>query len=85
MGKVRLIAKYGVSTVAWIIAISIVLIFISFAIKLTPIRILLFVLAIFLNFVYTFLFQGPGAKNSKWRWHNSFASRWESSFDKGVF
>jgi phosphatidylserine decarboxylase len=62
MGKVRLIAKYGVSTVVWIIAISIVLIFISFAIKLTPIRILLFILAIFLTSFTLFFFRDPERK-----------------------
>jgi phosphatidylserine decarboxylase len=62
MGKVRLIAKYGVSTVVWIIAISIVLIFISFVIKLTPIRILLLVLAIFLTSFALFFFRDPERK-----------------------
>ncbi len=59
MGKVRLIAKYGVSTVAWIIAISIALIFISFVIKLTPVKILLLILAISLISFTLFFFRDP--------------------------
>ncbi|CUS97917.1 phosphatidylserine decarboxylase family protein [Candidatus Kryptobacter tengchongensis] len=62
MGKGKLIAKYGVSTVAWIIGFSIVLLLFSFLIKPFLIKIFLIILAVSISGFALFFFRDPERK-----------------------
>lgn len=62
MGKGKLIAKYGVSTVAWIIGFSIVLLLFSFLIKPFLIKIFLIILAVSISGFTLFFFRDPERK-----------------------
>ncbi|CUU03357.1 phosphatidylserine decarboxylase [Candidatus Kryptobacter tengchongensis] len=62
MGKGKLIAKYGASTVAWIIGFSIVLLLFSFLIKPFLIKIFLIILAVSISGFALFFFRDPERK-----------------------
>lgn len=62
MGKGKLIAKYGASTVAWIIGFSIVLLLFSFLIKPFLIKIFLIILAVSISGFTLFFFRDPERK-----------------------
>lgn len=65
MGKRELIAKYGVSTVAWIIGFSIILLLFSFLVKSFPIKIVFILLAIGISGFTLFFFRDPERKTPK--------------------